>query len=275
MKVKSGITIFGGAIFVPVLFLGFLQIGSDHGVFRSLPIHLILSLVMVVSSVIFWHYAVRGFAVSGSFRTLVIALGLLYAGVGFLSHGLLSTFEVYEVNVGRSGWYEHLAGLVLAIVLLLAVGFSERFVKQGKRRSTIAAAAFLLTTAIVTSIIFVNTALQLGITVGSTVGQWTPLGRFMHVATIMFFTVAAIRYLYGAFLIRSEIALAFGTGIVLFAMAELTSGISVQEYDPAFWVAHLWYATGFLAFIWGGYASNDGHHEGDLSPSSGRAIPTK
>ena len=275
MKVKSGITIFGGAIFVPVLILGFLQIGSAYGVFRSSPIHLILSLVMVVSSVIFWHYAVQGFAVTGSFRTLVIALGLLYAGVGFLSHGLLSSFEVYAVNADRAQWYTHLASIVLATVLLLAVGFAERFVKEKKRRSTIAAAAFLLIVAIITSIVFVNAGLGLGITVGSTVGLWAPLGRFIHIATIMFFTVAAIRYLYGAFLIRSEIALAFGTGIVLFAMAELTAGASIQEYDPAFWVAHLWYATGFLAFIWGGYASNESHREADLSPKSGRAIPTK
>lgn len=270
MKVTNGINVFGAAIFIPVLILGVLELFAEGGRPIEVPnLHLVTELTVFFAGIFFWYYAVRGFKIVGSFRMLVVAFGLLFAALLFFGHGL---FETQVADGGllfeRAEWYKRLAALALALVLLIAVGFGEREVALRERRRTLAAMAVLFTVGIVVAIIVIESALASDVSVAATLARWTPLGRFLHVATIMFFTVGAIRYLYGAFLIRSEVALAFATGTVLFLMGEISYALSQARYDPYFWLSHLWFAMGYLGFVWGGYAARVTHHESQLvSPS--------
>lgn len=264
MKVTTGVNIFGTAFFLPILVLGLIEIAAVRGTFDAPIVHLVGVLMITVASIVFWYYAGHAFRITGSFRLLIIALGLLFGGLLLLTHAIFSmdSFE-YPAFFGRSEWYLRLAFLTMSLSLLMAVGFAERTVATRDRRRTILAISFLFLVLLVIAAFVVEGALVSGISVAATTGRWTPLGRFLQVASIMFFTVAALRYLHGAFMIRSEIALAFATGSVLFVIGELTYALGSRPYDAFFWASHLWYIMGFLAFVWGSYAGRITHHEDD------------
>lgn len=262
MKVTNGISIFGAAIFVPILALGLLQVWSVQGIFVSPTIHLVVSLMIAVSSVIVWQYGERGFQVSGSSRIIAIAFGLLFAGLlRFVAALFFDGGFGIPIDPARAEWYVRIASMALSLSLLLAVGFHEQNVPQAQRRRVMGASTFLFLVLLGIALMLTEGALSQDVSVAASVGRWTPLGRFLQIASIMFFTVTGLRYLYGAFLIRSEVALAFATGAVLFVMSELTSALSQEGYDAFFWAAQLWLVMGFLAFVWGGQASRTTHHE--------------
>gem|GEM_PF-4122427 len=268
MQAHSGITVFSTAIFIPILVLGLLQIFGVRGSFVSPAVHLVFLLMVMISGLFFWGFTARGFRITGSFRTLLIALGLTFAGFFYFGYGLF--FNEYSSHLGfsdgRAEWYLRYAGVILSLTLLIAVGFSERIVKLAARRRILALTTALFVALLILSIFIIESAVGADIHVAATAGRWTPLGRFLQISTIMFFTVAAIRYLYGAFLIRSEIALACATGAVFFVMSELTYALTQEPYDVFFWASRLWLVMGYFAFVWGGYASQITHHEEGFSP---------
>lgn len=260
MRATSGVNVFALAIFIPLLMLGLIGIGSMRGTLELPTLHLVLMSMVMVSGLVFWSYAVQSFRIAGGLRMFIIAFGLFFAALLFLGHSLFGdAFGIQSLE--RAEWYNRIAVLALSLVLLLAVGFSERKIKVAERRGVLIAGAVLLLISLVIAFWMIEEALIAQVSVAAGFGRWTPLGRFLQAASILFFTVAAIRYLYGAFLIRSEVALAFATGAVLFMMGEISFALA-QPHDAFFWVSHLWYVFGYLAFVWGGYAARVTHQEG-------------
>lgn len=269
MRAVNGVSMFGAAIFIPVLVLGLLQIVGARGVAMPAIVHLVLTLVIVVAGVRFWRDAVHVFAVTGSIRTFVIAFGLLFGAVLMFGHALFSEWGILAGNADRAEWYARLGTFVVALALLVGVAVTERAVPLRERRPSAWTGGVIFLVLLGLAMALVEGARMVDVSVWAIQGRWTPLGRFLQITSIVALTVAAIRYLHGAFLIRSEVALAFATGTVLLTMAELTGALAVTPTDAPSLVAHLWTAMGYLAFVWGGFASRVGHHEGEVSADLG------
>jgi hypothetical protein len=242
MKATNGVTIFGSAIFLPIFVLGILNIVAVGGVLVSPTLHTIAMLLIGICGVLASSYAFRGFREHGSRRLLLVGMGLLVGTILMVGHMFLGEGQLGTLAASRAEWHFRLGTLVLALFLFLAAGFHEKQIEASRRKSIGTGMAVLVLVLIAGGWLLMGSAVENNILVAATVGRWTPLGRFMQLASIMFLTVAAIRYLHGAFLIRSEAALAVATGTVLVVMAEFSYATIRQPLDSFFWAAHLWYS---------------------------------
>lgn len=268
MKITSGITVFASSMFLPVLVLGVLSVGTVQGVYQSSSAHAIAQILVLLAGIAAWAVAMHGFTTTGSVRLLLIGSGFFGGSLLLALHGLLTT----SVNGHAGGfedaqaeWYSRLGMLLIGVFLFLTIGFAERNVKTSHRRLYA-----ILMSAVV--LLLVGGGWWLGelaphanIVVAASAGLWTPLGRFLQIASILLLVLAAIRYLHGAFLVRSEPALAFATGIVMLAMSELTYASAQVSYDSFYWMAHLWLVIGFFSFLWGSVAAQQAPHEVAMS----------
>lgn len=272
MKGTSGITIFASSIFVPVLILGMLHVGAVQGVFASLTVHSIAIVLIVLSGLAAWAVAMRGFLGTGSTRLMLIGTGFLAGTLLLALHGFFVAIMNQDSGIGgaRAEWYLRLGMLIVGVFLFLTIGFAERTVRSSRRKLfSIILSLFAVALAVVGWWLG-GAATREHIVVAASAGLWTPLGRFIQIASILLLVLAAIRYLHGAFLIRSEPALAFATGIVLLAMSELTYAAVQISYDSFFWMAHLWIIMGFLSFLWGSMAAGQVPHSAVVPETGAR-----
>lgn len=263
MRLSDAVNLFGAAIFVPVLVLGLLSIVSPYGVAYYPVLHMIIILVIMASGLLFAWYSVQGFRSTGSIRLLLLAIGLAWSAIFFIGHIL------FEFGAeGRAEWYDRIAVFIAAIFIFLAAGFMERWIDRVHRMHIIWLAVLLTVAGIGMSVILIESALGQHIMVQATLERWTPLGRFLQIVSVVLLTTASIRYLHGAFIIRSEISLLFATGVVLLAMSELTFAQVAGSYDIAFWASHLWKALGFLSFLFGVIVASRALHTGATETSA-------
>lgn len=268
MRVANGITIFASSMFVPVLILAVLNVTATQGVFISPITHAIGTLIIFLVGLASWYTAGRGFLRTGSMRLLLIGTGLFVGAVLFFIHGFISLVGVSSVGGLEDAcgeWANRFGALFLSIFLFITIGFSERTLVISRRKISVALFVVLAIILIAGSSWLGHLAADFGICVSASVGQWTPLGRFLQIASIMLLVVSAVRYLHGAFMIRSETALAFSTGIVFLAMSELTNAGVHVSYDAFFWTAHIWLLAGFLSLLWGTVVAQQVPHESPLN----------
>ncbi|MBI4281066.1 hypothetical protein HY628_02635 [Candidatus Uhrbacteria bacterium] len=259
MKLLSGVTMFGSAIFVPVMVLGFLAIQAPTGIFYSPDIHFLIHGMIFLSAVLFVYFSLQGFRQTGSLRLLIISAGILLSALLLLVHSLSRFWDG-----GRSGWYVWLGIVSAAFFLFLAVGLEERLVEARHRRWFLFGFFCFITLALFFSFILIERAMSSNILVEATLNRWTPLGRFLQITSNVLLATASIRYLHGAFIIRSEISLLFATGIVLLTMSTLTLGQSYDEFDISFWIAHVWALFGYVVFGLGVYAASRSFQHGGI-----------
>ncbi|KKR04998.1 MAG: hypothetical protein UT32_C0024G0008 [Parcubacteria group bacterium GW2011_GWC2_39_14] len=274
MKVTNGINIFAASIFLPILLLGVFNISGINGIFYSPVSYAVISLVIFLLGVAILYYSIRGFLADGSLRLLLIGIGIFIGAVFIFIHTFFPdarfgfAYEDGDFNTHFS-WFLSLATLMMSVFLFLTVGLKERSVVIKRRLGILVINTLIVLVVLICSWFVVSTATEMGIVVSATAVRWTPLGRFLQAGTIMLLAVSAIRYLHGAFLIRSEVALAFATGIVLLVMSELTfAGVQVL-FDPFFWAAHIWLLMSMLSFLWGSYVSQKTHVHGTAISDTG------
>ncbi len=258
MRITSGVLTLGFANVIPVIVLVYLGIINVGGVVVSPLTHSILGALTAAMGLLFAWYAYRGVQASGSLRLLIIGTGVLLASLLELGHSLAAyTYVEWQ----QAFWYGRLSHLVVAVTFFLAGGLDERIYQAGRR-----AGAVIVTTLIalfLLALFALSTEVVLSRRLLESITQSEPVMRFLQLAAIILLSAAFIRFLYGAFVVRSEIALLFAVSIFLFTMSELTFAGIVRLYDLQFWVAHLWTFLGYFTFLVGILvASRTPHVEG-------------
>ncbi|MBI4133384.1 hypothetical protein HY478_02100 [Candidatus Uhrbacteria bacterium] len=246
MRLTTGILTLGFTNVIPIIVLVYLGIISPDGTVPSPLAHSIVEALVAAMGILFAIYAFRSFRATGSLRLLIIALGLLIAGLLAVGHGV---FQYTAVEWQRAFWYGRLAQLFIAVTLFLAGGIDERLVEKGNRASVLVVTVLLSLFLFVAFVFGAEMGLKYNLV--TSVMQTDPAARFLQLASVILLATTFVRFLYGAFVIRSEIALLFSVGIFLLVMHDLTFASIMKLYDTHFWIAHVWKMLAYFAFLSG------------------------
>lgn len=246
MRLISGVTILGFTTIIPVAVLSILGILAPTNVFASPILHSILEGSLAVFGILFVFYAYHGYKASGSLRLLLIAGGLLFASFFSIGHSL---FQYTPIEWQRAFWYGRAAQFFAAFILFLAGTLEERIISNIKRGETLVLTAVFITAGFGFLIWAIEYATRANLITAVT--QADPTARFLQLASVVLLAASFIRFLHGAFIIRSNTTLMFSIGIFLLVMADLTFAITTSLYDGAFWMSHVWKVLAYLSFLSG------------------------